>query len=349
MQARAARLSATPKCEPRPSCITEAYRWTKGEIESVADELDRGTLPSAPLAAVAVKLRPSSRYDRYQSLGERAMLAAIWRDEAAAANRIVDVYGQGTAPRYPKIDSITFDPTSADFLMLIDALDAAVRDAHSRRGALDSTLAFVTLLLDLNERDDAVRFEPLDASENAAAAAQAGKTDWRRFRYTALLVPGDGSEAAEQPLGSLGKLRLMAAAKRWHDGLAPFIIVSGGSVHPARTKFNEAIEMKRELIAQYGIPAAAIIVEPYARHTTTNIRNAARLMIRYRIPTDRAALIVTSESQSRYIESPVFLTRCRDELGHVPMTLGRRVSSFDLEFRPSRMALAIDFGDPLDP
>jgi uncharacterized SAM-binding protein YcdF (DUF218 family) len=39
--------------------------------------------------------------------------------------------------------------------------------------------------------------------------------------------------------------------------------------------------MKHDLIARLGIPAAAILVDPHARHTTTNMRNAARLLYRY--------------------------------------------------------------------
>lgn len=349
MHDRALRLAATSRCQPRPTCITDAYLWTQSEIDGVAAQLERGALPGQQLGAVIAGLRRSSAYARYHSLTDRAMLAAIWRDEAKAFNRIIQVYGQGAAPRYPKIDSITFDPKAAEFAGLIDSLDATIKDVQSRSAPFDAALAFATALLDLNGRDDAVRFEPLDAAENAPAMARAAKTDWGRFRYTALLVPGDGPEAPDQPLGSLGKLRLMAAAKRWHDGLAPFIIVSGGSVHPANTRFNEAIEMRRELIAQYRIPASAIIVEPYARHTTTNIRNAARLMIRYHMPIDRDGLIVTSESQSRYIETAVFAARCRDELGYLPMALGQRLSNFDVAFRPSTLSLQIDFGDPLDP
>ncbi len=77
------------------------------------------------------------------------------------------------------------------------------------------------------------------------------------------------------------------AVKRYRQGLAPLLLVSGGAVHPKRTPYNEALEMKKELMNVYGIPARAIIVEPHARHTTTNFRNAARLVYRYGIPADK--------------------------------------------------------------
>ena len=47
-----------------------------------------------------------------------------------------------------------------------------------------------------------------------------------------------------------------------------FLCVSGGFVHPIRTRFSEAIEMKHDLMTRFGIPANAIIVDPHARHTT---------------------------------------------------------------------------------
>jgi uncharacterized SAM-binding protein YcdF (DUF218 family) len=31
--------------------------------------------------------------------------------------------------------------------------------------------------------------------------------------------------------------------------------------------------MKRQLVALFGIPESAILVDPHARHTTTNLRN----------------------------------------------------------------------------
>jgi uncharacterized SAM-binding protein YcdF (DUF218 family) len=97
--------------------------------------------------------------------------------------------------------------------------------------------------------------------------------------------------------------------------------------------------MKRDLIARFGIPGAAIIVDPHARHTTTNMRNAARLLYRYAIPFDRKALVSTDPDQSRYIEDPLFARRCMDELGYVPFRLLGRTSPLDLEFLPVKESL----------
>ena len=127
------------------------------------------------------------------------------------------------------------------------------------------------------------------------------------------------------------------------------MIVSGGFVHPSQTEYSEAIEMKRDLMTRFRIPEEAILVDPHARHTTTNMRNAARLLYRYGIPFDRKALVTSDPGQSDYIENQTFAKRCVDELGYVPYRLLGRTSAFDLEFLPLRDSLQSDPRDPLDP
>jgi hypothetical protein len=107
--------------------------------------------------------------------------------------------------------------------------------------------------------------------------------------------------------------------------------------------------MKRDLMTRFGIPEDAILVDPHARHTTTNMRNAARLIYRYGIPFDRKALVTSDPGQSEYIENRTFAKRCVDELGYVPYRLLGRISAFDLEFVPGRDSLQSDPRDPLDP
>ena len=127
------------------------------------------------------------------------------------------------------------------------------------------------------------------------------------------------------------------------------IILSGASVHPKGTRFVEAVEMRKALIERFGVPAESIIIEPYARHTTTNLRNVTRRLIAMGAPLDKDALIVTYTNQSRYIESAEFASRNQKELGYLPGTVGARLSPTELIFRPSAKSLRIDPLDPLDP
>jgi hypothetical protein len=107
--------------------------------------------------------------------------------------------------------------------------------------------------------------------------------------------------------------------------------------------------MRKYLMQTYHIPAAAIIVEPQARHTTTNIRNSNRLMIRYGIPITKPSLFITSKSQTDYSNNPNFDARNLRELGYLPYRGKKRISNHEIEFYPVTECLHMDPYDPLDP
>jgi uncharacterized SAM-binding protein YcdF (DUF218 family) len=142
-------------------------------------------------------------------------------------------------------------------------------------------------------------------------------------------------------------LRCRIAAQRYWAGDAPFIMPSGGKVHPYKTKYCEAEEMAKYMINVLHIPASAVMLEPHARHTTTNMRNAVRLMYRYGLPAGKPALSVTDKSQTDYIMA--MAPRCMKELKYVPYQLGKRLSETAVEFLPVPQAMQINPLEPLDP
>ena len=290
-------------------------------------------------------LRPSGLFKRYDSEDAAGILAAAWRDAATALNRIIDVYALGTPPLYAPIDSVSYDPQSDAYRRMIDVMVAVMDDQRSELTMFyDSSLGFARRLLVANRRDEAARFEPLHTGENAAAFGKIRSTEWSRYPYAAILVPGAGPDRPEIALDPGAKLRLELAVARFRAGKAPFIIVSGGYVHPNQTPFNEAFEMKKALIADFAVPAEAILIDPHARHTTTNLRNAARLSFRYGMPENAPMLITSDQSQSAYITGTVFRDRCLKELGYLPGTIGKRLSRFDVEFVPGIDSLHADAG-----
>jgi hypothetical protein len=119
--------------------------------------------------------------------------------------------------------------------------------------------------------------------------------------------------------------RLERALDDLRAGLAPAVIVSGGTVHSDE---NEAVLMREWLLAR-GVEASRVLVEPCARHTTTNLRNAGRIVLAHGA---REALVVTSDSpdwrprrrwrfgeQGYYVGFPwlsSFHLRCLVELGY---------------------------------
>ena len=97
--------------------------------------------------------------------------------------------------------------------------------------------------------------------------------------YVAIVVLGGGISPAhppEQPLPDLNDSsdRIWHAARLYHQGLAPKIIVSGGSflAQHGGPPTTEA-EAMRAFLLDLGVPAEAITDEPKALNTVENIRN----------------------------------------------------------------------------
>jgi hypothetical protein len=272
------------------------------------------------------------------------------RRELAGLNAILDVYGKGAIARYPQIDGPIGKQGSKRL-----AADVAVAALISEVGrdeaisALDPSIGLALALLDVNDRLDAIAFEPIDGGLNADAFRHVRTLDWSGYPYTAIIVLGARPEDLLTPLSARGKLHVKVAAQRYFEGQAPFIILSGGAVHPRGTRHVEAVEMRRALIERYQVPAHAIVIEPYARHTTTNLRNAARLLMAMKAPMDRHALVLSDPGHIDYVESAEFAARNQNELGYQPGKVGRRTSPFDLTFLPSPDASRVDPLDPLDP
>jgi hypothetical protein len=272
------------------------------------------------------------------------------RRELMGLNAIVDVYGKGATPRYPQIDG-PIGKQGSERLAADVAVAALISEAGRDEAiaALDPSIGLALALLDVNDRLDAIAFGPIDGGLNAPAFQHARKVNWSRYPHTAIIVLGAGPEDLLTPLSARGKLHVKIAAQRYFDGSAPFVILSGGAVHPRETRHVEAVEMRRALIERYSVPAHAIVIEPYARHTTTNLRNASRLLMAMKAPMDRDTLVLSDPRHIDYIESAVFATRNQNELGYQPGKIGRRTSPFDITFLPSPDAARVDPLDPLDP
>ncbi|WP_152414763.1 YdcF family protein [Blastomonas sp. AAP53] len=348
---RAERVRAATACTARPACLADAWAWTPADIATVEGALRRiAAEPGRAQALVTRHMRPSGRFARHEALADPELVVAAWTDAAAGMNNLIAVYAQGTPPRYPLIDATIFDTKEEPFGAVLDA-HGQVTAAGTRADDLvfDAPGRYAIGLLRMNERTDAAAYRQQLAQANAAAAALAVSTRWADYRYPALLVFGHGPEDAQSRTGVMGHIRMARAADLFAAGLAPFIVVSGGNVHPNRTPFNEAVEMKRILIEQYEIPADRILIEPHARHTTTNLRNCARLLFAAGLPTDRPSLIVTDPATSPYIGSTALMTRTLQETGVTPGQVTAADTAFAFEFLPDRKAFHAEPLDPLDP
>ncbi len=337
-------------CAADVPCYARAMRWTDNEIAQARAAL--GTLAgnAAMNRFVDSVLRQSGMFQRYSADANSVLVQKAWEDAARKMNRAIDIFAMGQASRPAGTDLAVYDVKSPAFARMMQIMVAVVgSDPRSFELFFQSSLHFAVELLRLHGRDDAGRHEPLEAGENRAVVARMRATAWGQFPYTMIVVLGSGPDRDGVALSAVGRLRLILAVREFHEKRAPFLLVSGGNVHPNLTPYSEALEMKKALITQFGIPESAILVDPQARRTTTNLRNAVRLMYRYGVPFDRKGLILTDQLHSATIEAPAFAERCVRDFGYVPVRMGARVSPFDLEFIPSIDSLHADALDLLDP
>jgi hypothetical protein len=329
-------------------CFDQLIRFDELSIEAVATELQ--TLADQPALKLLAKddLRPSGAFIRYTDQSDAQILVGAWKDAANGMNRILSVYGLGKDPRYKDIDRVSYDVATEAYRNLVKAKIAEIRFARAPL-FFEPTLFFALKLLEINRRDEAGRYEPLEQGENKAAVQNLPQIKWSAYPYTFILVLGSGGRDLSTRISPIGAQRTDVAAQLFSQHKAPLIIVSGGFVHPMQTPYCEAIEMKRYLMEKYKIPETSILIEPHARHTTTNFRNAARLAFRYRIPTARTALVTSSEDHIASSASDEFRQRNLNELGYVPFEFIKRISPVAAEFKPSVVSLFFDVNDPLDP
>lgn len=329
-------------------CYAEALKISQKEIKIVGDELTKNYAREASLQAVVATIRKRGVYAIQEGMADTCILRNSWNKTAQGLNKIIDVYVGGLAPRYAKIDSISFkkgDPVYQK--QLEDSLKVwSTKFSESRFYQLPLKAALAALRM--NGRDEAARFVPLTAGLNEAPYQSISTTNFNAFQYSVILIPGLGPEEQGLALDPKGAARCREGALRYKKGLAPFIVVSGGNVHPFKTPFNEAVEMKRYMVEQLGIPADVILVEPDARHTTTNLRNTARIIYNFKIPAEKPVLIVTDESQSSYIVNRMGTTAMRD-LGYLPYRDLKSLSPTETSFYPIWESLQVDPLDPLDP
>jgi hypothetical protein len=338
-------------CKGNAACTLKGFLWTEEEVRAVSFALVRIYKDNPSLRKlVDANLRPSGTYVLYQKENGEDLLVNAWEVCARGLNNMISVYGQGAAPRYPLIDSISFDVNSADFQQRIALLSSQISDETSTsKPFFEPSLKAALQLLALNHRDEAGRLEPMESTVNQAALRTIPGVRWSNYAYSVIVVPGAGPADPNVALSDACRKRTALAAEEYHAGKAPFILLSGGYVHPSQTRFAEAIEMKKALLDDYHVPEEAILVDPHARHTTTNMRNAAREIYRYNMPMDKPALVVSDVAQTSNIASQSFADRCLRELGYIPYQIVKRTSDTSLVFLPMVDSLQQDPLDPLDP
>jgi hypothetical protein len=333
-----------------PNALARDWMWTSDDMDRIGTALCNISLEHPKMRAwLTTEMRHSGYWIRYSTLDDTALIRKGWQEAALAQNKLIQHYTTNKGFRYNEIDSATLAPESAKGQAFMGGILRKVYDAEdSMHLFFQPGLALALRILEGNKRDEAIRFEPLD-STNKVPYARIPHTDWKKYGFSAILVLGAGPDG-DSAISSTGKERCQQGAIAWKQKRAPFIIVSGGFVHPFQTPYCEADQMKKYLIKDLGVPEEAIILEPQARHTTTNIRNANRILIRKGFPLKKRVLCISSPLHVLVVESPLFAARCTNEMGYVPykeMTPGKNKS--ECAYAVSEAALQLDATDPLDP
>jgi DUF218 domain len=342
--------SAMKNCRSDFSCYTSVMKFSPDEIKLIGERLAALYKPGNAIdKMIREQLIPSGTYERYNDGNAQQLLVKAWEQDANGINFTIGVYAEGRPANYPLIDSCSLNVKSRGYnQMLFTATQTILDDCRKSSLFFLPSMMSALRFLELNERYDAADYEPMASTVNKAAFDRVKKIDWSKYKYSVIVIPGAGPNDPKVPLSGEGLLRCRIAAQRYFEGLAPFIITSGGRVHPYKTIYSEAYEMKKYLMEQMNVPENAIIMDPHARHTTTNMRNAARLIFHYGIPFDKIALTSTARGQSSSIGTTL-ADRCQKELNIIPFRIANRLSDTEVEFYPLVAALTINPLEPLDP
>ncbi len=321
---------AETACGEDVACHTGKLTITEADCSEIAAALGE-LVEKGSTDVVSEHLRPSGMFQLHRSLPDDELFETAFCDTVAGLNEAYHSNVGGLS--------------AAELNQLVQTLS----QAHQGDLLFYEPLYFATAaVLTQQQRDEAGRYEPMEEGENAAALQAMAEIDWDSYPYSLILVPGMGPDNYEEPLDQAGAFRCDLAVQRLWGGLAPFILTSGGHVHPDRTPYCEAIEMKKYLMNTYDVPESKLLVDPHARHTTTNLRNLARLVLRYGIPPEKPVLVTTDMGQSIYISSMI-AGRCEEELGYLPYRQVLSLGMTDTCLLIDPTSLYADPSDPLDP
>ena len=349
-QRAAATNRVATRCDIDANCLNSSFRFAPADRAIILDGLGKLYKQIAGVKSLADHLVcEDSAFPIYKSLGcERAFLQAV-DDELTGVNNVIDIFGDGKPSTRGATDVAEYDTQSPAYRQTLNTLALNAIEVSPSASMFQQSVLYACYLLIANRLDFVDQFQALDTVDNAKAVLALSHTVWADYKYSAILVPGLGPEIAGVPLSAGGRARLRIAVKRYLEGQAPVIIVSGGFVHPPHTQFNEAVEMKKALILDFGIPSDAILIEPLARRTTTNLRNVARLLVRYRVNLDKPVLVTTDIAQSLSITNGQIGDRCLKTLGYVPFQNVKQLSPVETSLQLIPESLQFDPRDPLDP
>lgn len=103
------------------------------------------------------------------------------------------MYLEGAKPNYPKINSIGFNVKDNSYPELV-SINGVLSSNTENSMFFEPTMQFALIALDINERNDAADYEPMRSTVNKESLKAIRKTDFAVYKYSLILVPGEGPE-----------------------------------------------------------------------------------------------------------------------------------------------------------
>jgi hypothetical protein len=129
------------------------------------------------------------------------LLLHAWGQTVVGINYIIDQFGLGKKLRYPRIDSANYDVDSRYYRTALKDMFAYLSEQTGDMTVFyHSSLAVALQLMDLNDRDEPARFEPMASGENKAACEEIAHTDWAKYKYATIVTPGNGPQLTTTPV-----------------------------------------------------------------------------------------------------------------------------------------------------
>jgi len=143
-------------------------------------------------------------------------------------NHIINVYVAGNNPKYPELDRVSFDVNSESYRTELKDLATEIKNG-THNLFYEPFLKFALGVLELNNRDEAGRFEPLSNGENKAALDFLKTVTWDNYDYSMIVVLGDAPNSpGDLPnISQGGMARADHGVTLYNQDKAPIIAFTG--------------------------------------------------------------------------------------------------------------------------
>jgi hypothetical protein len=234
------------------------------------------------------------------------------------ANFLFNVLVGGATTKYPDVDSPIYLDNDCDYEDFLAHICGEWISSHTMSPCNMSPLYdwfhFAALIHQANKDGRLTRNLALQKNRNTTVFRAVKRIDWNAKPFTAVLILGQSPAVEGQKLSPLSKEKLRrAVAENMGDRLAPIYIGCGGTVRPQGTEINEADEMKKCAIDEFGVREERFAIEATSEHTYSNFMHAAMLGAAMGMP-HRSRMITFPHATQRAFIKEKMTARANEEV-----------------------------------